>query len=133
MREPVWIDRRGLLFLHEASLAAHGGTTGVRDEGVVDVALSRARDWWLNEPEADLASLAASYGFGLAKNRAFVEGNKRTAFQAIGLFLSLNGFQLEAEPLDAIGVILNVASSELCELDLATWIRKHSVKMVRVA
>jgi death on curing protein len=127
MSDPVWIDRRALLFLHESSLAAHGGSTGIRDEGLLDSALARPRNKWLYTPESDIASLSASYGFELAKNHAFVDGNKLAAFQATGLFLALNRIELEAKQLDAIRVVLGLASGEISEAEFAVWIREHSV------
>ena len=130
MTEPRWINRRALLFLHSASLAAHGGATGIRDDGLLDSALARPRNRFLYEPEVDLATLAACYGFGIAKNHPFVDGNKRAAFHAIGLFLAINGLRLAAEQVDAIQTILKLAASQLSEEELAIWIRTHSAMHV---
>jgi death-on-curing protein len=126
MTEPRWIDRRALLFLHAASLAAHGGAGGIRDEGLLASALTRPRNRFLYEPEADLATLAASYGFGLAKNHPFMDGNKRAAFHGIGLFLAVNGRRLTADQVNAIQTILKLAAGQLTEEELAVWIRTHS-------
>jgi death-on-curing protein len=126
MTGPRWIDRRALLFLHSASLAAFGGATGIRDEGLLDSALARPQNRFLYEPGSDIAGLAASYGYGLAQNHPFVDGNKRTAFHAVGLFLLMNGFELVASQVDAIGVMLSVAAGEFSEHEFAEWVRANS-------
>ena len=125
MKQPRWINRRALLYLHSASLATHGGAPGIRDEGLLDSALARPINRFLYSPNADLAELAAAYGFGLAKNHPFVDGNKRAAFHAVGLFLLINRYELIAEQLDAIQSILRLAAGELSEEELAAWIRQN--------
>jgi death on curing protein len=124
--EPTWIDRRALLLLHEESLAMYGGARGLRDEGLLDSALSRPVNLSPNEPASDLATLAAAYGYGIAKNHAFIDGNKRAAFLSIGLFLSINGMRLRVDQVDAINTILALATGTLGEVALAGWIRDHS-------
>lgn len=126
MNEPRWIKRQSLLLLHSASLAAHGGTAGIRDEGLLESALARPLNRFLYEPETDIAALAASYGFGLAQNHPFVDGNKRAALHAVGLFLLINGFDLVADQVDAIHIMLSLAEGKLTENDFASWIREHS-------
>lgn len=125
-RQPLWIDKRALLQLHAESLSTFGGATGLRDEGLLDSALNRPINQWLYDKSVDLATLAAAYGFGIAKNHAFVDGNKRAAFLAIGLFLAINDRRLRAEQVDAINTVLAVAAGSLDEQALASWIRKHS-------
>lgn len=124
--QPKWIDKRALLLLHEESLAMFGGARGLRDEGLLDSALSRPVNLLLYEPGSDLASLAAAYGYGIAKNHAFVDGNKRAAFLSIGLFLSINGTRLRVDQVDAINTILALAAGSLDEASLAVWLREHS-------
>ena len=119
-----WINRQVLLLLHDESLAEHGGASGLRDEGLLDSALARPLNLALYE-QPDIASLAASYGVGLAKNHAFVDGNKRAAFLAIGLFLMVNGFRLKATQAEATLTILDVAAGVVDEAALAQWIREH--------
>jgi death on curing protein len=126
MKEPIWINRRALLYLHSASLTTHGGSTGIRDEGLLDSALARPLNRFLYSPNSDLAELAAAYGFGLAKNHPFIDGNKRAAFHAVGLFLSINGYELVADQVDAIQQMLNLAAGELPEEQFAAWIRRNS-------
>ena len=125
-RQPLWIDKRALLQLHAESLSTFGGATGLRDEGLLDSALNRPINQWLYDKSVDLATLAAAYGFSIAKNHAFVDGNKRAAFLAIGLFLAINDRRLRAEQVDAINTVLAVAAGSLDEQALASWIRKHS-------
>lgn len=125
-RNPRWIDERALLLLHNETLAEHGGLAGVRDHGLLDSALARARNLHAYEPESDLARLAAAYGFGLARNHPFNDGNKRAAFLAIGLFLQINGWELTADPVESIAVILSLAEGSLSETKLAEWIRRNS-------
>jgi len=121
-REPKWIDKRALLLLHEESLAMFGGARGMRDEGLLDSALTRPVNQFLYQKVDGLAGLAAAYGFGIAKNHAFVDGNKRAAFLAIGLFLAINGKRLRADQVDAIQTILALAAGSLDETGLAKWI-----------
>jgi death-on-curing protein len=121
-REPTWLDKRAVLLLHEESLATFGGARGLRDEGLLDSALARPINKFHYDGVDDLAELAAAYGFGIAKNQAFVDGNKRAAFLAIGLFLAINGARLRADQLDAIATILALAAGELDEARLAKWI-----------
>ncbi len=124
-RKPKWIDKRALLLLHEESLAMFGGARGMRDEGLLDSALGRPVNQFLYEKVNDLAGLAAAYGFGIAKNHAFVDGNKRAAYLAIGLFLAINGKQLRPDQVDAIRTILELAAGNLDETGLAKWIRAN--------
>ena len=119
-----WLDKRALLLLHADSLAEHGGAVGMRDEGLLDSALARPLNL-AAYGEPDIAALAASYGFGLAKNHAFVDGNKRAAFLAVGLFLAINGYRLVATQADATLTMLDVAASTLDEAAYAGWIRGH--------
>jgi len=128
MNEPLWLDRRSLLLLHLESLAEHGGSSGMHDQGLLDSALARPRNQFIYDPNADIAKLAAAYGFGLAKNHAFVDGNKRIAFIATALFLRLSGWRLATERLDEIQTMLNLASGEITEGLFASWIRTNCEK-----
>ncbi len=119
-----WLDKRALLLLHADSLAEHGGAVGMRDEGLLDSALARPLNL-AAYGEPDVAALAASHGFGLAKNHAFVDGKKRAAFLSVGLFLALNGHRLVAGQADATLTMLDVAAGSLDEAAFAAWIRGH--------
>ncbi|MDP1652494.1 MAG: type II toxin-antitoxin system death-on-curing family toxin [Rhodocyclaceae bacterium] len=119
-----WIDRQALLLLHDESLAEHGGAPGLRDEGLLDSALARPLNL-VAYGDPDFANLAAAYGVGLAKNHAFIDGNKRAAFLAVGLFLLLNGYRLAAGQAEATVVMLDVAAGDLDEASFAAWLRTH--------
>ena len=119
-----WVNRQVLLLLHDESLAEHGGAEGLRDEGLLDSALARPLNLSLYGTP-DVAELAAAYGVGLAKNHAFVDGNKRAAFLAVGLFLAINGYRLRETQVDATLTMQSVAAGEIDEAAFATWIRKH--------
>ncbi|MCO5355921.1 type II toxin-antitoxin system death-on-curing family toxin [Acidovorax kalamii] len=125
-----WVSKQALVLLHGESLATHGGREGMRDEGLLDSALMRPQNILAyadtNKPP-DTAALAASYGLGLAKNHPFVDGNKRAAFLAVGLFLYLNGFRLQATQTDATLTMLAVAAGDLTEEAFAAWLREHAV------
>ena len=120
-----WIDKRVLLMLHDESLAEHGGASGMRDEGLLDSALARPLNL-AAYGQPDLADLAAAYGVGIAKNHGFVDGNKRAAFLAVGMFLLLNKRRLTASQPDATLTMLAVASGDMDEPMFAAWIRSNS-------
>lgn len=120
-----WLDRRALELLHDESIAEHGGAPGLRDEGLLESALARPLNL-AAYGQPDVAELAAAYGVGLAKNHAFVDGNKRVAFLAVGLFLALNGCRLVATQAEATLTMLAVAAGTLDEAALAQWLRAHT-------
>jgi death-on-curing protein len=125
VKSPKWIDPRALIMLHGETLAEHGGLPGLREESALDAALARPRHLHTYEPESDLARLAAAYGFGIVRNHPFNDGNKRAGFLAIGVFLACNGKALNADPVEAIAVILRLAEGKLTEQELAGWIRQN--------
>ena len=125
MRQWKGITKQLLVILHDESLALHGGVSGIRDDGLLDSALNRGVNLAMYG-EPDFAELAAALGVGLAKNHAFVDGNKRVAFLAVGLFLGLNGYKLIATQVDATLTLIAIASGEMLEGDFATWIRANS-------
>jgi death-on-curing protein len=127
MKELQWIDQQALLLLHSASLAEHGGLEGMRDVGLLESALNRPRNKFTYD-DGDIFELAAAYGFALARNHPFHDGNKRIAFLAIGLFLELNGYELVVEQTLAIQTMLSLAAGEFTETSLAEWIRHHAVR-----
>jgi death-on-curing protein len=114
-----------MLTIHSDQIQAHGGSLGLRDRGLSDSALERPRNRLRYEDDADLASLAAAYGFGIAKNHPFIDGNKRVAFQAMYLFLGLNGLRIDATEEHVVATILALAAGELDESGLASWLREH--------
>lgn len=125
-RQWTWLDADVLRAVHEEQLAEHGGATGTRDEGLFESALARAQHL-ADYGEPDLAALAAAYGYGIARNHPFIDGNKRTAFVAVELFPSLNGCALEATDADCVLTMLAVAAGHMPEDDFAGWVRSHLV------
>lgn len=126
MSDPTWVRADVLKLLHGESIAEHGGADGLRDEGLFESALARPRNLYADENVDDIPRLAAAYAFGLAKNHAFVDGNKRIAFIACGLFLRLNGLKLVAEQRNAVLTFLSLAEGEFDEYGLADWVRQHA-------
>ncbi len=124
----VWLSADVLRAVHDEQLAEHGGAAGVRDEGLFESAMARAenRAHYGQADVADVADLAAAYGCGLARNHPFIDGNKRTAFVAVELFLQCNGYVLEAEDVACVLTMLAVASGTLDEAGFAAWIRQHA-------
>lgn len=120
----VWLDPAVLRAVHEEQLAEHGGASGTRDAGLFESALARPENLAAYGPP-DAAALAAAYGWGLARNHPFVDGNKRTAFVATELFLMLNGFELAADDAACVLTMLSVASGDMSEDAFAAWIRAH--------
>lgn len=125
-----WLDRDLVLAIHEEQLAQHGGGVGIRDEGLLESALARPKNLFAYKPEAGLPELAASYAFGIARNHPFIDGNKRTAYVAMELFLVDHGLLLTAEDGDAVLTFLALATGEIAEENLAEWIMSSVVALV---
>jgi death-on-curing protein len=121
----VWIERAIVLAIHNEQLAEHGGLTGIRDEGLLESALARPLNLAAYHT-SDCADLAAAYGYGIARNHPFMDGNKRTAFVVIELFLAMNGYELVAEDVDCVLTMFALAAGELDEPALAAWVRERS-------
>ena len=111
--------------IHDAQLREHGGSLGVLDDGLLESALARPRQKLAYAGRPDLATLAAAYAFGLAKNHGFVDGNKRAAFMAAYVFLGLNGKDLEAAEPDVVTTMEGVADGRVTDAELAKWIRRR--------
>lgn len=120
-----WIKMDRVLAIHQRQIAEHGGGDGVRDIGLLESALARPQNIAVYEPEADISRLAASYAFGIINNHPFIDGNKRTGYIVMELYLLKNGFQLIATPADKYITILKLAEGNLTEDDLAAWLREH--------
>ena len=127
MSDWVWLNRAVLIAAHDEQLAEHGGAAGFRDEGLFDSALARPLNL-AAYGEPDACALAASYAVALAKNHPFIDGNKRTAFVALELFLLLNGQELNATDAKCVLAMLAVAASEWGEATLAAWLRTHTTQ-----
>ena len=122
---PVWLLKSVVLAIHAEQLAEHGGLAGIRDQARLDAALDRPENR-LSYGQPDIFDLAAAYGFGLAKGHAFIDGNKRTSFVAVELFLLLNGQVLKASDAVCVTTWLALADGSLSEMELADWLRTNS-------
>jgi death-on-curing protein len=122
--EPIWLTRIAVGAMHAEMIREHGGSYGVRDDGLIESALARPQNRW-GYGETELAGLAAAYGFGLAKNHGFIDGNKRVALMAAYAFLYANGLDLDVAEPEAHAVFNDLAAGELGEEELAAWIRSH--------
>ena len=126
MPKIVWLLEETLTAIHNRQIAEHGGSEGLRDEGLLLSALARPQNLLADgEPAPDLASLAATYAFGIIRNHPFVDGNKRTALVAARTFLILNGVDFEATQDDKVLTFLSLAEGAISEEELADWIRKR--------
>ena len=123
----VWIDEAVVWAVHEAQLAEHGGSAGVRDANLLHSALARPQNL-AAYGAPDVADCAAAYGYGVARNHPFIDGNKRTAFVCTELFIELNGYRLEAGDADCVRVMLAVAAGEIEEAAFAAWLRAHATQ-----
>ena len=122
----IWISKALVLAIHDRQLAEHGGIAGVRDEGLLDSALARPQQLQAyGDPPPDIADLAASLAFGLARNHPFGDGNKRTAAVACETFIVLNGAALVADDLTLYPVYIALADGTLSESEFAAWLRRH--------
>jgi death-on-curing protein len=125
MSEPEWLDMAIVLDFHAEQLALFGGADGIRDLGLLESALARPINKF-GYGEHDLSALAAAYGFGIARNHPFIDGNKRTAFASVVVFLGLNGVELDAPPETATAMMLGMAAGYIGEDGFARWIADHS-------
>lgn len=128
MISPKWLSKEAVLAMHARQLAEHGGGAGIRDEGLLESALQRPISK-THYGDPDIASLAAAYAFGIARNHPFVDGNKRTALVASRAFLLYNGYQINAPKEERLTNFLALASGSLNEEDLANWFRGCLVKL----
>lgn len=126
MNEPVWIEERVVLLLHDRLLALHGGAEGVRDQGLLQSALGRPQNIFHYEDEADVIRLATAYTAGIVRNHPFVDGNKRTGFVTGILFLELNGFRFTASEVEATRAVLEIAAGTMDEAGYEAFLRANS-------
>ncbi len=125
--QPLWLSKEAVEALQLDLIRVHGGMPGLRDDAGLESALARPRNRFAYHPEADAAELAAAYGFGLARNHPFHDGNKRIAFVAIAVFAGLNGYRFEALEEEVVAVMRALAAGEVTEKALAKWVRAHLV------
>ncbi|OKH25975.1 death-on-curing protein [Hydrococcus rivularis NIES-593] len=125
MNEPIWLSEKLVVAIHWDQIVTHGGLDGLRDANLLDASLARPRHLW-TYAHPDLFELAAAYGYGLTKNHPFIDGNKRTAFMVMYVFLGLNGYFIDAQETEVVLTMEQLASSILTQDDLGIWLKKHS-------
>lgn len=121
----VWLSRDLIAAIHDEQLAEHGGGLGIRDEGLLESALARP----LNRAgygDPDIAELGALYAISIARNHPFIDGNKRTAFAALFMFLGLNGMEFEPPEVDATMAVLRLAAGEMSDDEFTQWVRDNT-------
>lgn len=124
-KEPLWIEERDVLAIHDRLVAIHGGATGLRDRGVLQSALARPRQHHGYADSADMVAMSALYTAGIVGNHPFVDGNRRTGFVVGILFLELHGFDFKASEEDATQAVLDLAAGTVDETAYATWLRAN--------
>lgn len=124
-----WIDRDVVIAIHDQQIDAHGGTSGIRDMGLIESALARPDNLQVYG-DPDVYDLAAEYGFGLARNHGFIDGNKRTAYVVTRLFLRLNGYDIIAPATDRVLVFENLGKGNLSIGQFASWLRMNGTRDV---
>lgn len=125
MKEPIWVSQKVVLAIHNDQLQQHGGSPGLRDETLLGASLARPQHLLAyNSP--DLFDLAAAYGYSLAKNHPFIDGNKRVAFMTMYVFLRLNGYVLEVPEPEVVIMMEQLSTDQKTQADLAQWLRANS-------
>ncbi len=127
MITPIWIEEAVVIAIHRRQLAEHGGSDGIRDKGLLESALSRPK-YQFNYGNPTIFSLAAAYGYGIAKNHPFIDGNKRTSYVVMRTFLQLNGYDIQASAIEKYETWIGLANNQINEAELANWIEEKSVK-----
>ena len=129
MNEPRWVMKAAALALHNEQLVEHGGAEGMRDETLFDSAMAKPQNVFAYEEDVTLPRLAASYAFGIARNHAFTDGNKRTALVVSVLFLNLNGWDIVAGKQEVLSTFLRLAEGSLSEQELTAWFTRHAMAL----
>jgi len=125
MNEPKWVRRDAVLVIHDRQIELFGGQYGLRDEGLLDSAITRPKNFYFYQ-DADITRLSAAYGYGICQNHPFIDGNKRTAFVVLVAFLKTNGYKFHASQLDVVSVMKDLADDKISEETLTAWIKEHS-------
>ncbi|MEM7557046.1 MAG: type II toxin-antitoxin system death-on-curing family toxin [Cyanobacteria bacterium P01_A01_bin.84] len=128
MIAPLWIEEAVVIAIHRRQLAEHGGSDGIRDRGLLESALFRPKNQ-LAYGNPTIFDLAAAYGYGIAKNHPFIDGNKRTSYIVTRTFLKLNGYDIQASTIEKYQLWINLANSQINETQLAKWIQEKSIKI----
>lgn len=127
MDELFWLDEKIIRVIHEDQLSQHGGSSGIRDENLLLASLARPQNLYTYGEAVTLFDLAAAYGFGLVKNHPFVDGNKRTAFLAMAIFLEVNGYSLEVSETEVVVIIEELATDLETQETVSRWLRENSL------
>jgi death on curing protein len=127
--QPLWVSKKAVLAMHSEQLAEHGGSDGIRDETLLDSALAKPLNVFDYADEPDIFRLAASYAFGIARNHAFIDGNKRTALVVSITFLDRNGWDIVAPKEEVYFTFFHLAEGSLSEEQLAEWFRNKAVPL----
>ena len=128
MIEPSWVLRDLVVAVQKILLAEHGGLTGIRDEALLDSALSRPQNLFAYSDSISITDLAASYSYGLALNHPFIDGNKRVALTIAAIFLEINGYSLNVTEAETVITFEHLASGQLTEKQLASWFKDFTVQ-----
>lgn len=125
MSEPIWISEQLAKAMHADQISQHGGTPGVRDQNLLSASLARPRHLFAYGDNPTLFDLAAAYGYGLAKNHPFIDGNKRTAFVVMATFLELNGSSLDAPEIEVVILMERLATDQESQDSVAEWLKEN--------
>jgi death-on-curing protein len=128
VKEPEWVALEIIVAIHDAQLAEHGGTAGVRDAALLESALARPKNLYSYSKNISLNQLAAAFAIGIAKNHAFIDGNKRTGWVACAVFLELNGIPVISEGAEVVSMMLDAADSKITEEEFALWLDRDHPK-----
>lgn len=127
MNEPIWVSQTTAIAIHADQLAQHGGRSGIRDENLLSASLARPRHL-LAYGSPNIFDLAAAYGYGIAKNHPFIDGNKRTAFVVMAIFLELNGYMLDVPEPEVVVVMEQLSTNQETQESLSEWLKTNSVE-----
>ncbi len=125
--EPKWLNKKVAEAIHLDQIKQHGGSFGIRDEGLLESALDRPKNSWHYQPNSSIFELASLLGIGIAKNHPFIDGNKRTSFLLMYVFLAMNGFKIDTSENEVVRVMIKVADGSINETELANWLEKNSI------
>ena len=129
MGKPVWLTKSIIEAIHLSQIREHGGKYGLREANLLDSAIAKPKNHWAYSKEPDIIVLAASYGYGLARNHCFIDGNKRVAFMAMYTFLGLNGYEIETTEPEVVDLMLGVADGSVSESEIIIWLRKRVISL----
>ncbi|PKA16143.1 type II toxin-antitoxin system death-on-curing family toxin [Leptospira haakeii] len=125
-KEPRWLNKKIVEAIHLDQVKQHGGSQGIRDQGLLESALDRPKNKWVYDSSSSIFDLAASLCLGIAKNHPFIDGNKRVAYMTTYVFLGLNGYSIEVPEEEVVSIMLRVADGSIDEINLSTWLKDSS-------